>query len=54
MVGVIQSDLFLSAYNVNNMNTQIVICILTEDEICLVRRAVMDEFAIKKDYNNFP
>ena len=54
MVGVIQSDLFLSAYNVNNMNTQILICILNEDEICLVRRAVMDEFAIKKDYNNFP
>ena len=34
--------------------TMSLICILNEDEICLVRRAVMDEFAIKKDYNNFP
>ena len=40
MVGVIQSDLFLSAYNVNNMNTQILICILNKDVICLARRAV--------------
>ena len=52
MVGVIQSDLFLSAYNVNNMNTQILICILNEDEICRVRRAVAEKTNIKRIITN--